>query len=117
MSRASGATVCCAFLARARSPARQAWTNSTISSGAKPATIQKERAALEELRAKLRESETEVKQAMAQAGTLKGDLDQVRAIIAPGLVVADLARFVEVAKDPADAVTRIARAVSPRPGT
>jgi len=39
----------------------------------------------------------------------------MRAITAPGLVVADLARFVEVAKDPADAVARIARAVTPTP--
>jgi hypothetical protein len=37
----------------------------------------------------------------------------LRAITVPGLVVADLARFVEVAKDPADAVARIARVVTP----
>lgn len=35
----------------------------------------------------------------------------MRAITAPGLVVEDLARFVEVANDPADAVARIARVV------
>ena len=45
-------------------------------------TLKKERAALEELRTKLRESETEVKQATAQAGNLKSDLDQIRATAA-----------------------------------
>ena len=35
--------------------------------------------ALDELRAKLRESENDVKQAMGQAGTLKSDLEQLRA--------------------------------------
>src|SRR4051812_47972744 len=42
-------------------------------------TLKKERATLEELRAHLRQAESEVKQAVSQAGTLKGDLDQIRA--------------------------------------
>ena len=37
----------------------------------------------------------------------------MRAVTAPGLVVSDLARFVEVARDPEDAVARILRAVPP----
>ena len=45
---------------------------------------------------------------------LGGPYEQfMRAVTAPGLVVPDLARFVEVATDPADAVARIARAVAP----
>ena len=42
-------------------------------------TLKKERGAIEELRVKLHESEQEVKQATSQAGTLKGELDQIRA--------------------------------------
>jgi uncharacterized protein (TIGR00725 family) len=38
----------------------------------------------------------------------------VHAVTAPGLVLPDLARFVEVAKDPADAVARISSALSPK---
>jgi len=45
-------------------------------------TLKKERAALDELRAKLRESESEVKQATANAGSLRSDLDQIRATAA-----------------------------------
>ena len=41
-------------------------------------TLKKERAALEELRAQLRDAEKEVKTSLAQAGALKGELDQVR---------------------------------------
>jgi chromosome segregation ATPase len=43
------------------------------------ATLKKERAALEELRGHLRESEGDVKQALGHAFTLKSELDQVRA--------------------------------------
>src|SRR5436190_4295439 len=45
-------------------------------------TLKKERAALDELRTKLRASENEVKHAMGQAGTLKGDLEQIRSTAA-----------------------------------
>jgi chromosome segregation ATPase len=41
-------------------------------------TLKKERAAFEDLRGHLRDSEAEVKQAMGHAGALKGDLDQIR---------------------------------------
>src|SRR6202158_237444 len=41
-------------------------------------TLKKERAALEDLRGQLREAEKEVKQGLGQAGTLKGELDQIR---------------------------------------
>ncbi|MBI4486401.1 MAG: hypothetical protein HY655_10355, partial [Acidobacteria bacterium] len=43
-------------------------------------TLKKERSALEELRGHLREAENEVKQALGQAGTLRGELDQIRAV-------------------------------------
>jgi uncharacterized protein (TIGR00730 family) len=39
----------------------------------------------------------------------------MRAVTTPGLVVEDLARLVEVASDPADAVARITRALRPAP--
>ncbi|MGB7217249.1 MAG: ATPase, T2SS/T4P/T4SS family, partial [Vicinamibacterales bacterium] len=41
--------------------------------------LQKQRAGLEELRAQLRAAEHEVKQSLAQAGTLKNDVEQIRA--------------------------------------
>jgi chromosome segregation ATPase len=44
--------------------------------------LRKERAALDEMRAQVRQAEQEVKQSLTSAGTLKGELDQVRAIAA-----------------------------------
>ncbi|MFI5302786.1 MAG: hypothetical protein ACHREM_32250, partial [Polyangiales bacterium] len=43
-------------------------------------TLKKERTALEELRGQLRGAETEVKQSLSHAGTLKAELDQVRVV-------------------------------------
>jgi len=42
-------------------------------------TLKKERASLEELRAQLREADTEAKQSLVQATSLRAELDQVRA--------------------------------------
>ncbi|HEY2152432.1 MAG TPA: hypothetical protein VGH34_16605 [Vicinamibacterales bacterium] len=43
-------------------------------------TLRKERATLEELRTQLQKADTDVKQSIGQSATLKGELDQVRAL-------------------------------------
>jgi len=44
--------------------------------------LRRERTTLEEFRTQLRQAETEIKQSVEHAGSLRGDLDQVRATAA-----------------------------------
>src|SRR6185295_13229348 len=60
-------------------------------------TLKKERAALEGLRGQLREAEGEVKQSLGQSATLKGELDQIRALASA--LTQDYARIREISRE------------------
>src|SRR5262245_54742542 len=60
-------------------------------------TLKKERAGMEGLRGQLRDAENDVKQSVTQAGTLKGELDQIRSLA--GVLQQDYARIREASRE------------------